>query len=104
MMLVRMMDGNTITGADPFKLEDMYEVEKKSHRLTEQEIKDYDKRYWVFVEPVEELVELNNIENPDLIYAGDVLLLVVDVTYVPKDEAVECNMYAFAKNLEDGLE
>lgn len=48
MMLVRMMDGKTITEADPFKLEDMYEGEKKSHRLTEQEIKDYDERYFPF--------------------------------------------------------
>lgn len=31
-------------------------------------------------------------------------ILKVDVTYVPKGEAVECNMYALAKNLEDGLE
>ena len=53
MMLVRMMDGKTITEADPFKLEDMYEGEKKSHRLTEQEIKDYDLRYWAFAVPVE---------------------------------------------------
>lgn len=57
MMLVRMMDGKTITEADPFKLEDMYEAEKKSHRLTEQEIKDYDPRYWAFRKPVEELEE-----------------------------------------------
>ena len=57
MMLVRMMDGKTITEADPFKLEDMYEVEKKSHRLTEQEIKDYDERYWAFRKPVEEVEE-----------------------------------------------
>ena len=57
MMLVRMMDGKTITEADPFKLEDMYEGEKKSHRLTEQEIKDYDARYWAFRKQVEELGE-----------------------------------------------
>ena len=57
MMLVRMMDGKTITEADPFKLEDMYEVEKKSHRLTEQEIKDYDERYFSFAVKVEELEE-----------------------------------------------
>ena len=57
MMLVRMMDGKTITEADPFKLEDMYEGEKKAHRLTEQEIKDYDPRYWAFRKPVEELEE-----------------------------------------------
>ena len=57
MMLVRMMVGKTITEADPFKLEDMYEVEKKSHRLTEQEIKDYDERYWAFRKPVEEVEE-----------------------------------------------
>ena len=56
-MLGRMMDGKTITEADPFKLEDMYEGEKKSHRLTEQEIKDYDERYWAFRKPVEELEE-----------------------------------------------
>ena len=56
-MLVRMMDGKTITEADPFKLEDMYEVEKKSHRLTEQEIKDYDERYWAFAVKVEEMEE-----------------------------------------------
>ena len=31
-------------------------------------------------------------------------ILMVDVTYVPKDEAVECLMYGLAKNLEDGLE
>lgn len=49
-----MMDGKTITKADPFKLEDMYEVEKKSHRLTEQEIKDYDERYWPFAKEVTE--------------------------------------------------
>lgn len=55
MMLVRMMDGKTITEADPFRLEDMYEAEKKSHRLTEQEIKGYDERYWAFRKPVEEL-------------------------------------------------
>ena len=55
MMLVRMMDGKTITEADPFKLEDMYEAEKKSHRLTEQEIKDYDERYFAFAKPVEEV-------------------------------------------------
>lgn len=55
MMLVRMMDGKTITEADPFKLEDMYEGEKESHRLTEQEIKGYDPRYWAFAKPVEEL-------------------------------------------------
>lgn len=54
-MLVRMMDGKTITEADPFKLEDMYEGEKESHRLTEQEIKDYDPRYWAFAKPVEEV-------------------------------------------------
>ena len=53
MMLGRMMDGKTITEADPFKLEDMYEGEKKSHRLTEKEIKDYDERYWPFAVPVE---------------------------------------------------
>lgn len=53
MMLVRKMDGKTITEADPFKIEDMYEAEKESHRLTEQEIKDYDKRYWAFAERVE---------------------------------------------------
>ena len=57
MMLVRMTDGKTITEADPFKLEDMYETEKKSHRLTEQEIKDYDIRYWAFRKPVEEMEE-----------------------------------------------
>ena len=56
-MLVRMMDGKTITEADPFKLEDMYEVEKKSHRLTEKEIKDYDERYMAFAVKVEELEE-----------------------------------------------
>ena len=55
MMLVRMMDGKTITESDPFMLEDMYEGEKESHRLTEQEIKDYDPRYWAFAKPVEEL-------------------------------------------------
>ena len=55
MMLVRMMDGKTITEADPFKLEDMYEAEKKAHRLTEKEIKDYDPRYWAFRKLVEEL-------------------------------------------------
>ena len=55
MMLVRMMDGKTITEADPFKLEDMYEGEKKAHRLTEKEIKDYDPRYWAFRKPVEEV-------------------------------------------------
>ena len=57
MMLVRMMDGKTITEADPFKLEDMYEGEKESHRLTEKEIKDYDERYFAFAKPVEELEE-----------------------------------------------
>ena len=57
MMLVRMMDGKTITEADPFKLEDMYEVEKKAHRLTEKEIKDYDHRYWAFAVSVEEMEE-----------------------------------------------
>ena len=57
MMLVRMMDGKTITEADPFKLEDMHEVEKKSHRLTEQEIKDYDTRYFAFAVPVDEVEE-----------------------------------------------
>lgn len=57
MMLVRMMDGKTITEADPFKLEDMYEGEKESHRLTEKEIKDYDERYWAFRKPVGELEE-----------------------------------------------
>lgn len=55
MMLVRMMDGKTITEADPFKLEDMYEGEKESHRLTEKEIKDYDERYWAFAKPAEEM-------------------------------------------------
>ena len=55
MMLVRMMDGKTITEADPFKLEDMYESEKKAHRLTEKEIKDYDERYFAFAKPVEEV-------------------------------------------------
>ena len=55
MMLVRMMDGKTITEADPFKLEDMYEAEKKAHRLTEKEIKDYDERYFAFAKPVEEV-------------------------------------------------
>ena len=55
MMLVRMMDGKTITEADPFKLEDMYEAEKKAHRLTEKEIKDYDERYFSFAVKVEEM-------------------------------------------------
>ena len=55
MMLVRMMDGKTITEADPFKLEDMYEAEKKAHRLTEKEIKDYDERYIPFMVPVDEV-------------------------------------------------
>lgn len=55
MMLCRKMDGKTITEADPFKLEAMYEGEKESHRLTEQEIKDYDPRYMAFAKPVEEV-------------------------------------------------
>ena len=55
-MLIRMMDGKTITEAMTFfRFEDMSEVEKKSHRLTEQEIKDYDSRYWAFAVAVEEL-------------------------------------------------
>lgn len=57
MMLVRMKDGKTITVADPFKLEGLHEGEKKSHRLTEQEIKGYDPRYMTFAKPVEELEE-----------------------------------------------
>lgn len=54
MMLVRAMDGETITVADPFKLEDMYEDEKKAHQLTEREIKGYDERYWAFKQPIRE--------------------------------------------------
>ena len=57
MMLVRMMDGNTITEADPFPFGELYDGEKKSHRLTEQEIKDYDERYFAFAVKVEELEE-----------------------------------------------
>lgn len=53
-MLCRKMDGKTITTADSFLVEDMYEVEKKSHQLTEKEIKDYDPKYMAFAVPVEE--------------------------------------------------
>ena len=38
-----------------FRFEDMSEVEKKSHRFTEKEIKDYDERYFAFAKPVEEV-------------------------------------------------
>ena len=55
-MLVRMMDGKTITEPQTFfKFEDMCEEEKISHRFSEQEIKDYDPRYWVFRKPIEEV-------------------------------------------------
>jgi len=57
MMLVRMMDGKTITEADPFPFGELYDGEKKSHRLTEQEIKDYDERYFAFAVRVEEVKE-----------------------------------------------
>ena len=62
LMLIRMMDGKTITEAMTFfRFEDMSEVEKKSHRFTEQEIKGYDERYWAFRKPVVELEERNPI-------------------------------------------
>ena len=57
MMLVRMMDGNTITESDQYHYGELYDDEKKSHRLTEQEIKDYDERYFAFAVKVEELEE-----------------------------------------------
>ena len=57
MMLVRMTDDKTIKESDPFPIDGLYDTEKKFYRLTEQEIKDYDPRYWPFRKPVEEVEE-----------------------------------------------
>lgn len=53
MVLVRKMDGKTITQADGILFRELIGSERESHRLTEQEIKDYDPRYMTFAVPVE---------------------------------------------------
>lgn len=55
MLLVRMLDGVTITIADPFPFEELYPAERRSHALTEKEIKSYDSKYMIFARPKEEV-------------------------------------------------
>ena len=46
-------DGSVIIGTN----KDYFDADWESLKLTEQEIKDYDERYWPFRVPVEELEE-----------------------------------------------
>lgn len=59
-----------------------------------------------FYTEVSEINQDNNIEIYEVISKNSNIknILMVDVSYVPKDEAVECNMYALTGKLEDGLE